>query len=232
VLVAGEQIAVERALLDAFRLRSFDVTCVRHGDEALHAFERRSFELVLADLAMDRGDGLALVPALRRVVGLEEIPVLVVDDRARPDLRDAARRVGAAGYLVRPIELARMEQHITQLIEAPRQRRFTRFHAAVPVRCLADGSSTVTCDIGRGGMQLRSEREVPAGTLERFEVVLAELGARLAVEAEVIHRRNEPGNDRRTLGLRFHHFADDGEAIWISFLASLAPTRRSRDPAR
>jgi len=59
-------------------------------------------DLVLAESHLGRFEGVELIPELRTSPGVEEIPVVIVDGELRPERREAARRAGAAGYLVLP----------------------------------------------------------------------------------------------------------------------------------
>jgi two-component system chemotaxis response regulator CheY len=226
ILVVGPRLAGERSLLESLRLRAYEMVAVRTAQEALKAFETTSPELVLAETHLGRFEGIELIPSLRGIPGIEEVPVVLVDDRMRPERRAAARQAGAAGYLVRPIEVAKIAAGIASLVRQPKRRRFKRYPERLSVRDVRGETSFLTGDVGRGGMFLWTDRELPLENLERYAITLPVVGESLGVEAEVVHRSSVPGSGRRGAGLRFHSFDSDGEVRWIRYLRSLehAPT--------
>ncbi|HYB13736.1 MAG TPA: response regulator [Myxococcota bacterium] len=221
ILVVGGRLAGERALLESLRLRAYETVAVRTAQEALKAFETTSPELVLAETHLGRFEGIELIPSLRAIPGIEEVPVILVDDRMRPERREASRKAGAAGYLVRPIEVSKIAAGISSLVRQPKRRRFKRYPERLSVRHVGGESAFLTGDVGRGGMFLWTDRELPFENLERYSITLPVIGESLGVKAEVVHRCSVPGSGRRGAGLRFHGFDTDGEARWIRYLRSL-----------
>ncbi|HBZ72689.1 MAG TPA: hypothetical protein DEP35_24325 [Deltaproteobacteria bacterium] len=226
ILVVGPRLASDRSLLESLHLRAYETIAVRTAQEAIKAFEIASPELVLAETNLGRFEGIELIPSLRAIPGIEEVPVVLVDDRLRPERREASRQAGAAGYLVRPLEVPKIAGGISNLVRRPKRRRFRRYPERLSVRNLGGESAFLTGDVGRGGMFLWTDRELPFENLERYAIALPVVGESLGVEAEVVHRCSVPGSGRRGAGLRFHSFHADGEARWIRYLRSLehAPT--------
>ena len=221
ILVVGTRLASDRSLLESLRLRAYETVAARTAQEALKAFESTSPELVLAETHLGRFEGIELIPSLRGIPGIEEVPVVLVDDRLRPERRVASRKAGAAGYLVRPIEVAKIAAGIASLVRQPKRRRFTRYPERLSVRNAKGETAFLTGDVGRGGMFLWTDRELPFENLERYSITLPVIGESLGVQAEVVHRCSVPGSGRRGAGLRFHGFDADGEARWIRYLRSL-----------
>ncbi len=231
VLVVGPNLYRDGLLIDGLRTRGYHVNAVRSAAEALRVFDGESCELVLAETDLGRFEGVELIPALRALPGVEELPVVIVDDRPRPDRREAARAAGAAGYLVRPFEVSRVADGLASLVRRPKRRRWTRYREQLAVRG-ALGDEAVTGDLGRGGMLLWTEREIALHTVERFTITLPELDRPLPVDAEVMHRTSVPGQGRTGLGLRFNDFPERGEDSLIAHLRSLEPDTPDEDGSR
>lgn len=228
VLLVGPRLLGDTALVESLRLRGCRVTAVRGADEALGAFRRRSFELVLVESQLGRFEGLELIPSLRTIAGIEEIPVVVVDTRLRPEVRETARRVGAAAYVTHPIDVPLIEDGLWRLIESPRRRRFRRYARRLGVRAATTARAEVATEFGRGGMLLVTDRDLPVQALERFQVSLPDGRGPLRVDAEVVYRRREPDESRTQLGLRFDGFPDNDEERLVAWITSLE--REGRDP--
>lgn len=221
ILLVGLALVADRAFHESLRLRGYSILLARTERDALRAFDRASPEVVLAETELGRFEGIELVPELRLVPGVEEIPVVLVDDRERPDRREEARRAGAAGYLVRPIATERIATGLASLVRRPRRRRFRRYPKQLAAQAAGASRPDVVSDIGRGGMFVWTERPVELRSAGRWTVALPEITARFGVSAEVAHTRTVPGSARRGLGLRFLAFDEDGEALLIRFLRAL-----------
>jgi CheY-like chemotaxis protein len=178
---------------------------------------------VLSEIHIGRFEGIELIPVLRAIPGIEEVPVVLVDDRLRAERREAARQAGAAGYLVRPLDVRKIANGFDQLVRRPRRRRFTRYGQRLAVHRPEGSAPWVTADVGRGGMFLWTEGGATMDPVERFRIALPLAGEAIDVEAEIVHRRSVPGTVRQGAGLRFRRFARDAESRWIAFLRSLDP---------
>jgi two-component system chemotaxis response regulator CheY len=235
ILLVGPRLADERGCAESLRLRGYDVRTARGESEALRCLEETSPELVLADVRLGRSDGLELIPALRTAAGIEELPLVLVDEHARPARREAARRAGALGYLVHPIDVARIADRLAALVCEPRRRRFTRYARRLAVRF--DGApgpggapgagACLATAVGRGGMFVSSDTEHSVGNVERCELVLPEFGESLRIDTEVLYRRGGGGAGRGGVGVCFHAFPDANEGLWIRYLKGIERNRAS-----
>ncbi|UCE86552.1 MAG: response regulator [Deltaproteobacteria bacterium] len=224
ILLVGPRLVDNKPLIESLRLRGYRVVTARSANEALRTFETASPELVFTDTRLGRSDGIDLIPALRALEGMEEIPVVLVDDRARAELREAARRLGGAGYLVHPIDFPKVEKGLVKLVSKPRRRRFTRYPHRVSVRWGGCDQPGHTTNLGRGGMLLATLGNAEIRSIDRYQISVAELGETIHVDAEVAYRIRAPGSSQVGIGLRFVGFPDDDEATLISVLSSLSPT--------
>jgi len=89
----------------AVRLSNAGYSCVEAGTgaQALAEWQRRSFDLVISDINMPGGDGLALADALQRS---ENVPIVFVTG-FREDYKKRLRRVKDVTVLEKPFELSR-----------------------------------------------------------------------------------------------------------------------------
>jgi two-component system, OmpR family, response regulator QseB len=100
---------VRTALVD----QGFTVVWVRRLDEATHELEDDRIDLVLLDLGLPDGDGLALLKRLRQ--DRKTLPVLVLTARDALGDRLAGLDSGADDYLVKPFALAELLSRIRAL---------------------------------------------------------------------------------------------------------------------
>ena len=228
LLLVGSLLAGANALQESLRLRGFEVRSTTSASASIEAFRAQSFELVLAETRLDRGDGIELVPALRGLPGVLDLPVVLFDERPSEHRRGSARAAGASGYLSGPLDAARLASALAHLASERRRRRFTRFERALSVSWPGCETPAVTTEVGRGGCLLRGSTAAPQRG--RFALHLPETGKTLHVEAQVVYRLGElKAGPNAGDGLRFCGFDDGDEPAWIEFLARLEQRARASD---
>jgi PAS domain S-box-containing protein len=83
-----------------------ELTCVENGVEAVDAFRRRPFDLILMDMQMPLMDGLSAIEEIRRLEalsGARPTPIHVLTGNAMPEHIAASLAAGADGHLSKPI---------------------------------------------------------------------------------------------------------------------------------
>jgi DNA-binding SARP family transcriptional activator len=102
ILVVDDN-AVTRVQLDALLTEArFDVALADHGANALIDLGGDGVDLVVTDIDMPMLDGLQLLEVVRARTG--QAPVLVITALQGRDVERQARRLGAAGFLRKPID--------------------------------------------------------------------------------------------------------------------------------
>ncbi len=92
---------------------------LRHAGNAsdgLVLAETEAPHLVLLDLGLPDGDGLALLQQLASDPRTRAIPIIVLSDDPRPDRIDAAFSAGARAYLTQPLEVRQLLAAVDELI--------------------------------------------------------------------------------------------------------------------
>jgi CheY-like chemotaxis protein len=82
------------------------LTCVENGVEAVDAFRRGAFDLILMDMQMPLMDGLTAIQEIRRLEAAEALvptPIHVLTANAMPEHIAASHAAGADGHLSKPI---------------------------------------------------------------------------------------------------------------------------------
>jgi len=73
-------------------------------------------DLVITDLHMGAMNGIELVRAVRKMAGLQFIPVLLVTTESQQEKRNDAKAAGATGWLVKPVLSDALLQVIKQVV--------------------------------------------------------------------------------------------------------------------
>ena len=115
-LLVVEDNATNQFVLSLFLKKlgmTFDVA--QHGAEALIAWERRSYDLVLMDIEMPVLDGFEATRELRRreqAQGRPYTPIIALSADAMLENREKARLVGMDEFITKPLELDRLGKMI------------------------------------------------------------------------------------------------------------------------
>ena len=83
-----------------------ELVCVEDGQQAVEAFRRSGFDIVLMDLTMPVMDGLEATRRIRefeRQAGLERTPVIMLTASVLPEHIDASLAAGADHHVSKPI---------------------------------------------------------------------------------------------------------------------------------
>ncbi|MDV3237628.1 MAG: sigma-54 dependent transcriptional regulator [Gammaproteobacteria bacterium] len=125
ILVVDDEAKMRRLLELALKGLGHEVVQAEDGEAALAAFDTAPFDLVLSDLRMPRMDGLQLLRALRERG--EDVPVIVLTAYASIETAVEAMRLGAADYMLRPLEMKDMELAVTRALALGSVQRENRF---------------------------------------------------------------------------------------------------------
>jgi signal transduction histidine kinase/DNA-binding response OmpR family regulator len=97
-------VLLERAGFEALRADS--------GPKALEAAKRSAVDVILMDLQMPGMDGYAATEAIRRLPGLDAVPIIAVTAHAMPGDDQKCRAAGMDGYVAKPVDRARLSKAV------------------------------------------------------------------------------------------------------------------------
>lgn len=92
---------VGRALVEA----GFEVVEAGDGVEGLENAKQSEFALILLDINMPRMGGLELLDRLREQENTKDVPVLVLTTEVQESMIERAKKAGAAGWIVKPVQM-------------------------------------------------------------------------------------------------------------------------------
>ena len=118
ILVVDDETHVRSMIGVALERQGYDVQLARSGREAIELLDKHAFDLVLADIVMQDGNGIYL---LDRIHGkTPNLPVVMVSAVHDISVAIDAMRRGAYDYLLKPFE---REQLVTTVVRALEYRQ-------------------------------------------------------------------------------------------------------------
>ena len=123
ILIVEDDQAIRRGLCDALRFAGFESLEASSFAEAMENAVRSPCDLMLLDLVLPGGDGLAVLAEAR--LARPTLPVIIVTSRGQEDERVEGLNLGADDYVVKPYSvkemLARIEAVLRRSAERPLQ---------------------------------------------------------------------------------------------------------------
>lgn len=122
VLLVEDHPPLAEAVYDALHRAGFAVDHAATAADAREMVVLADYALVLLDLGLPDGDGLGLLPDLRRN---GRVPVIVLTARDRLDDRLAGLDGGADDYVVKPVEMPELVARCRAVLRRPGDRSET-----------------------------------------------------------------------------------------------------------
>ena len=205
-ILAVDDSALNRDLVErALQLEGARVTLAADGQQALQYLQgaAQPFDAVLMDVRMPVMDGLTAIRAIRRDLGLTDLPILALTAGVLPEEQQAARDAGADEVLAKPLDLDLLATRLVHHLGAARLAV-----AAALAGTGAGGATLPEMALGAAFPDIPGiDRERVALTFKDdvgFFLMLLKRLTQEAVTGLVEAREALAAGDRETLALRLH----------------------------
>ncbi|MDD5136433.1 MAG: response regulator [Candidatus Omnitrophica bacterium] len=94
----------------------YEVASAPDGIEGLRLAGEYRPDLILLDILMPKMDGFKVLEELKGSEKTKSIPVIMLTARSSDDARLKALNLGSDGYVVKPFEMAELEEKIEQAL--------------------------------------------------------------------------------------------------------------------
>ncbi|SFG07225.1 two-component system, chemotaxis family, response regulator CheY [Palleronia marisminoris] len=96
--------------------KGYDVIGAGDGLEGIAALKANKVNLVVCDLNMPNMNGLEMVRKVREDRSFDGIPIVMLTTEAQKEKMLAAKEAGAAGWLVKPFDEAKLVSVVNKMI--------------------------------------------------------------------------------------------------------------------
>ena len=105
-------------LATGVRLKGMGYTVCTATDavSAISTFVKNDPDVVVLDISLPAGDGFLVADRLQNLVGSKATPIIFMTASEKPELRERARKLGAAGFLKKPFNAATLADVIESVL--------------------------------------------------------------------------------------------------------------------
>lgn len=108
ILAVDDSSTMRQMLSVTLQNDGHDVIQAEDGRVALEMARTQAFDLVISDVYMPNMDGITLVSELRKLPGFEGTPLLLLTTESDTEKKQAGKRAGANGWIVKPVNEAQL----------------------------------------------------------------------------------------------------------------------------
>jgi DNA-binding NtrC family response regulator len=114
VLVVDDDAAILEILEQYMKVIGLDVVCAASGEEALMAFKRDHFDIIISDIKMTNMDGLTLLGEIKKI----DPDVLFIMVTGYPSVETVleAMKKGAVDYLIKPFKFEEIKMKVERAL--------------------------------------------------------------------------------------------------------------------
>lgn len=120
ILIVDDSPSVRRRVRSGLEAGGHAVMEAADGATALALLQMNRVDLVVTDMNMDGMNGLELVSRIRQTHPRASLPVLILTTEAGDELKARGRAAGADGWLIKPVEGARLCEVVSYVLSRRR----------------------------------------------------------------------------------------------------------------
>ena len=120
ILVIEDDAAIRRGVVDALQFEGYQTLEAARADAGLKSATTEDIDLVLLDLVMPGGDGLEVLPAIRRE--RPTLPVIILTARGEETDRVRGLQLGADDYVVKPFSVRELLARVVAVLRRSPER--------------------------------------------------------------------------------------------------------------
>ena len=87
------------------------------GKDGLSKAKTDKFDMVITDLNMPNLDGIEMIAEIRKLQGYSFVPILMLTTESQAEKKDAGRKAGATGWIVKPFNGEQLLATLKKLIK-------------------------------------------------------------------------------------------------------------------
>jgi two-component system chemotaxis response regulator CheY len=117
ILTVDDSASVRQMVSFTLRSAGYDLSEAVDGKDGLGKVSSGKFDLIVTDLNMPNMDGIEMITAIRKLPGYAFIPILMLTTESQAEKKDAGRKAGATGWIVKPFNTDQLLAVVHRLVK-------------------------------------------------------------------------------------------------------------------
>ena len=117
ILTVDDSASVRQMVGFTLRKADYEVVEAVDGKDGLAKVSSGKFDLIVTDLNMPNMDGIQMITAVRKLPGYSFIPILMLTTESQAEKKDAGRKAGATGWIVKPFNADQLIAVVQKLVK-------------------------------------------------------------------------------------------------------------------
>jgi len=117
ILTVDDSASVRQMVSFTLRKANYEVVEAVDGKDGLAKVSSGKFDLIITDLNMPNVDGIQMIAAVRKLPGYSFIPILMLTTESQAEKKDAGRKAGATGWIVKPFNADQLIAVLQKLVK-------------------------------------------------------------------------------------------------------------------
>ncbi len=116
VLTVDDSPSVRQMVSFTLRQAGYGVVEAVDGRDGLEKARLQKFDLIVTDLNMPNLDGIGMITGARQLPGYGFTPILMLTTESQAEKKDAGRKAGATGWIVKPFQAEQLVGVVQKLV--------------------------------------------------------------------------------------------------------------------
>jgi len=117
ILAVDDSSSVRQMVGFTLRKAGYEVVEATDGKDGLGQAGNGKFDLIITDLNMPNVDGIQMITAIRKLPGCSFLPILMLTTESQAEKKDAGRKAGATGWIVKPFNAEQLISVVQKLVK-------------------------------------------------------------------------------------------------------------------
>jgi two-component system chemotaxis response regulator CheY len=116
ILTVDDSSSVRQMVNFTLTKAGYEVVEAVDGKDGLDKAGRDKFDLIITDLNMPNMDGIEMMTGIRKLSGYGFTPILMLTTESQTEKKDAGRKAGATGWIVKPFNSDQLVSVLRKLV--------------------------------------------------------------------------------------------------------------------
>ena len=117
ILTVDDSASIRQMVAFTLQSAGYQVADAVDGKDGLAKAGKDKFDMIITDLNMPNVDGIQMITEVRKLPGYSFIPIFMLTTESQPEKKDAGRKAGATGWIVKPFNADQLMATIRRFLK-------------------------------------------------------------------------------------------------------------------